>query len=257
LGENALIERARQYQQKVFSETSKRPDGIAKVPGKRDGRRVNTFGEALVAVTKGATSVAANPQLKAPEQTDSERVVGLARVLQHKVFAERGISVGADGNGLGDALKAISFGDAATIPSSTIQKVRDARNDGSVFQSPQPEWKWDPKLGWVPLGRPVDAVKARLLGQQEVKDLPLMTYAETKQHTLGKPAVAQPTHAEARAAALGLGEQLKASEGAPKVVMDNADVVAAVEAYMAERFAKFGEKVPLKAAILKVSRRRR
>jgi hypothetical protein len=250
-----LIAAARAHQQKVFSETGQAPDSI--LPGRRGekDRVVNTFGDALKFVSKTASVTAR----KDSGLSNSELVLEKVKAFQARRFSETGIRPDDPANELGDALKAISLGEASTIPGTSVQKTMLGRNDGTSFKTPeQKPWAWDEKSkSWQPTARPVDQLKARLLGKP-LQDRPeAITYSEAKRQALGKLATAQPSRAEAREAALRLGEKLKASEEAPKVVLDNADVVQAAEAYMAERFAKFGERVPLKKAILEVGRRKR
>jgi hypothetical protein len=263
--EPEIIALARQYQQKIFNETGQAPDSI--LPGRKSERDrvVNTLGAALKVVS-ATTPVHAT---KTNGQSDSERVMELARAFQIRRYSECGIRPGAAGNERAQALKAISegrdtarFGDAATIPNNTVQQTLPGREDASSFTTPQqPDLAWDRKAGWRPKARPADQVKARLLGkplQDSAYGVEVSGYAETKrQHSLGRPATAHPNHQEARAAAVRLGEQLKASEPAPHVVNDNQDVVQAAEAWITQRFRDRGEKVSFKDALKHVSQRRR
>jgi hypothetical protein len=107
----------------------------------------------------------------------------------------------------------------------------------------------------------VEQIKAKLLGQK-AKPAQLSTseriqqYAELKQEALGKPAPVRLNREAARESVRHLGEQIKASEPAPVVVNDHADLVQAAEDYRAARWTGFGEKVTVKQAMLKVAKGR-
>lgn len=78
-------------------------------------------------------------------------------------------------------------------------------------------------------------------------------YNEMKRGALGKPAPTRVTFSEAKQQARELGSRLAMSEPVAAVIHDNSDLVRAAENYRADRFMRFGENVPLRQALLKVT----